>query len=145
MMAFPVTLTTGLLNQQLPSLLAWSEALLGTSSLFRHCDPNRYSPAPIQNVNSHRGIEFIILTGCNYLLAVRSERFFCVPKNSYPEEREQSKQLPLAVPPKQLLACITMDRLFNLWEFNLIFCFRNKMMQIDALIVHILWAFSCFI
>lgn len=66
------------------------------------------------------------------------------PKNSYPEERI-IKAAPFgSVSKKWLLARVTVDRGFNLWDY-LISCFRNKMVEIDAFIVHILWAFSCFI
>lgn len=79
-----------------------------------------------QNGNSHRGREFIILSRCNYLLAVGSERFLS-PKELISWRERVIKTAPLAVLPERLLGWITIDRLFNLWEFNLISCFTNKM------------------
>lgn len=83
--------------------------------------------------------EFISPLRVQLLVGSWEGEVFVCPKNSYPEER-----IIKAVFPKWLLARVTVDRGFNLWDY-LISCFRNKMVAIDAFIVHILWTFSCFI
>lgn len=75
-MAFIVTPSTGLLRER-PYLFACSEVLLAVFFLFRHCDTNQHCQALRYRMSE---AEFIILSGCNYLLALGSERFLCVPR-----------------------------------------------------------------
>lgn len=55
-------------------LFACPGVVLGASSPLRRRDPNRLPGTGCQRQSS------LILSGCNYSLALGSERFLCVPR-----------------------------------------------------------------
>lgn len=57
-----------------PGLFACPGVVLGASSRLRRRDPNRPRGTGCQRQSS------LILSGCNYSLALGSERFLCVPR-----------------------------------------------------------------